>query len=56
MLKCLVQNKKVQLTNENRMQNRNEIGTVVVYCSSSEKIDKKYFVAAKELGETLAQG
>jgi predicted Rossmann-fold nucleotide-binding protein len=52
----LVQNKKVQLTNENKMLNRDEIGTVVVYCSSSEKIDKKYFDAARELGETLAKG
>eukprot|EP01080_Neovahlkampfia_damariscottae_P000555 gene555-8067_t len=37
------------------MEKRTEIGTVVVYCSSSETVDKKYFEAAKTLGETLAK-
>ena len=38
------------------MESRKEIETVVVYCSASEKVDKKYFEAAIVLGEILAKG
>eukprot|EP01080_Neovahlkampfia_damariscottae_P001716 gene1716-485_t len=37
------------------MESRNDIRTVVVYCSASEKVDKKYFDAAVTLGEVLSK-